>query len=175
MSESSTNINELPIDPAVSNSSNNIVLETNEKPSIADNVLNAANAGLTSLPSRDIPNSTTQHSHDISTTPNYIPESDKKDYIENYNNEEGYENNVKRERVAKSNLDILFDEFHISALIGLLYFLFQLPIFKSTMHKLFGFLFKKDGNYNLGGYISVSVLFGLSFYASQRIIEHFSI
>ena len=175
MSESSTNINELPIDPAVSNSSNNIVLETNEKPSIADNVLNAANAGLTSLPSRDIPNTTTQHSHDISTTPNYIPESDKKDYIENYNNEEEYENNVKREKVVKSNLDILFDEFHISALIGLLYFLFQLPIFKSTMHKLFGFLFKKDGNYNLGGYISVSILFGLSFYASQRLIEHFSI
>ena len=175
MSESSTNINELPVDPSISGSTANVVLETKEKTSIADNVLNAANAGLTSLPARDIPNTTTQHSHDISTTPNYVPESDKQNYIENYKNEEGYENNVKRERDVKSNLDILFDEFHLSALIGLLYFLFQLPIFKSTMHKLFGFLFKKDGNYNLGGYISVSVLFGLSFYASQRVIEHFSI
>ena len=175
MSESATNINDLPIDPAISNSSNNIVLETKEKASIADTVLNAANAGLTTLPARDIPNTTTQHSHDISTTPNYVPESQEKNYIENYKNEKGYENNVQREKIIKSNLDILFDEFHLSALIGLLYFLFQLPIFKSTMHKLFGFLFKKDGNYNLGGYISVSVLFGLSFYASQRVIEHFSI
>ena len=85
MSESSTNINELPVDPSISGSTANVVLETKEKTSIADNVLNAANAGLTSLPSRDIPNTTTQHSHDISTTPNYVPESQEKNYIENYN------------------------------------------------------------------------------------------
>tara|TARA_B100001093_G_scaffold97959_2_gene89988 strand:- start:4344 stop:4871 length:528 start_codon:yes stop_codon:yes gene_type:complete len=175
MSESATNINELPVDPGISNASSNIVLETKEKNNIADSVLSAANAGLTSLPSRDIPSNPIQHSHDISTTPNYVPESDKKNFIENFQNEKGYENKVQRERVVKGNLDILFDEFHLSALVGLLYFLFQLPIFKSTMYKLFGFLFKKDGNYNLGGYISVSVLFGLAFYAAERVIEHFSI
>jgi hypothetical protein len=171
---SSTNISELPIDPSISQTSN-IVLETKEKKTIADNVLDAANAGLTTLPSRDIPITTTQHSHDISTTANYVPESNNKNYVENHNTEIGYKKQVEKENIRKSNLDILFDEFHVSALIGLLYFLFQLPIFKSTMFKLFGFLFKKDGNYNLGGYISVSVLFGLTFYAAERVIEHFSI
>ena len=139
------------------------------------NILDAANAGLTTLPSRDIPSTTTQHSHDITTTANYVPDSPEKDYIKNHNNERGYEMSIQKENTRKGNFDILFEEFHLSALIGLLYFLFQLPIFKSTMYKLFGFLFKKDGNYNLGGYISVSILFGLSFYASQRVIEHFSI
>lgn len=171
---SSTNISELPVDPGISQASN-IVLETKEKKSIADNILDAANAGLTSLPSRDIPSTTTQHSHDITTTANYVPDGAEKDYIKNHNNERGYEMSVQKENTRKGNFDILFEEFHLSVLIGLLYFLFQLPIFKSTMYKLFGFLFKKDGNYNLGGYISVSILFGLSFYASQRVIEHFSI
>ena len=173
--ESSTNISDLPSDPSISQNSNNIILETKEKKSIADNVLDAANAGLTTLPSRDIPTNTMQHSHDITTNANYIPESTNTNYIENHNDEMGYQKQVQQENVRKSNLDILFEEFHVAALIGLLYFLFQLPIFKSTMFKLFGFLFKKDGNYNLGGYISVSVLFGLTFYAAERVIEHFSI
>ena len=44
MSESATNINELPVDPGISNASSNIVLETKEKNNIADSVLSAANA-----------------------------------------------------------------------------------------------------------------------------------
>ena len=35
MSESATNINELPVDPGISNASSNIVLETKEKNNIA--------------------------------------------------------------------------------------------------------------------------------------------
>ena len=177
MSVSSSNISELPIDPGISQSSNNnnVIMETTEKKTLADDVLQASNSGLTSLPTRDIPMTTANHLHDVTTNANYIPENSQPDYIDNHNTELEYQRGAQQDKNRKSNFDIMFEEFQVPILIGLLYFMFQLPIFKSTLHKFFDFLFKKDGNYNLGGYISVSALFGLSFYITQRIIEHFSI
>ena len=111
---SSTNISELPVDPGISQASN-IVLETKEKKSIADNILDAANAGLTTLPSRDIPSTTTQHSHDITTTANYVPDGAQKDYIKNHNNERGYEMAAQKENVRKSRKAFLLERFKKAA------------------------------------------------------------
>ena len=62
----------------------------------------ASAAGATVLPSRDIPSTTTQHSHDITTTANYVPDGAQKDYIKNHNNERGYEMAVQKENVRKN-------------------------------------------------------------------------
>ncbi len=175
MAESATDINELPIDPGISQSNNNnIVIETKEK-NIADSVLQASNLGLTSLPARDMPRTTVNHSHDLETTPNHVPTGAQEDYIKNYETEQEYKLTNQRNDNKKSSFDIIFEEFSTPLLIALLYFVFQLPILKSTLYKFFDFLFKKDGNYNFGGYVFVSLLFGLSFYTSQRVIDHFSI
>tara|TARA_B100000282_G_scaffold296034_1_gene276822 strand:- start:3084 stop:3611 length:528 start_codon:yes stop_codon:yes gene_type:complete len=175
MTESATNIDELPIDPGISQSNtNNVILETKEK-NIADSVLQASNLGLTNLPARDMPRTTVNHSHDIETTPNHIPKGSQEDYIKNYETENEYKLMNQRNDNKKGSFDIIFEEFSVPVLLALLYFVFQLPVFKSTLYKLFDFLFKKDGNYNFGGYVFVSLLFGLSFYVSQRVIDHFSI
>ena len=90
MTESSTDINELPIDPGISqsNNNNNIVIETKEK-NIADSVLQASTLGLTSLPARDMPRTTVNHSHDLETTPNHVPTGAQEDYIKNHGDEKG--------------------------------------------------------------------------------------
>lgn len=169
-----TSINELPIDPGIS--SENIKLESREKKPFSDEILEAKRAGLTDLPTRDIPNSSVEHTTDPTVTANYVPPADSVgDYIENYKNEIGYRNEVNKANIHKSTFDIVFDEFRTALLVGLLFFLFQLPIFKATLHKNMDFLFKKDANYNFYGLLFVSFVFGMGYYGIERAIEHFSI
>jgi len=175
-SPSTTSISELPIDPGISAATNNIVLEQKEKKSFSDNILEAKNAGLTQLPSRDIPTTGLHHVTDETTNANYVPSPESpEDYIKNHNNEKEYMERARAMNRQKGTFDMLFDEFRVSILVSLLFFLFQLPIFKSILNKYLEFLFKKDGNYNFYGYIFVSCLFGAVYYGVERVIEHFSI
>ena len=169
-----TSISELPIDPGIS--SENVKLELGEKKSFSDEILEAKNAGLTQLPTRDIPSSSIQHTTDPTVTANYVPSPDStKDYIENYKNEREYKEQVDIMNRQKSTFDIIFDEFRTAIIVALLFFLFQLPILKSTLHKNMDFLFKKDANYNFYGLLFISFLFGMVYYGIERVIEHFSI
>ena len=74
----------------------------------------------------------------------------------------------------KDNLDVIYNELQVPILISLLFFLFNLPFFKKTLNNYAGFLFQKDGNYNLYGFTVTSTLFGLFFYIFKAILKHFS-
>ena len=167
-----TSINELPTDPAggggiqnnigLITSENNATLEQSTINQIINGLQQATATGATSLPSRDIPTTTTQITNDPYIQPNYVPQDAK--YIEETETPEEtiqtYNKNVHREE----SLDTLYNQIQIPLLLSILYFIFQLPIVKNTLFKYLPVLFNIDGNINLSGLITMSALFGASYY-----------
>lgn len=130
------------------------------------------------LPQRDIPMNVLQHTQDESVQPNYIPPPPKltRDYIQEYQETADrqireHEERKNREKVRSTWLD----EAQIPILVGLLYFVFQLPIINSLIFKRFSFLsiYKDDGNFNLTGLTLKCILFGSTYYSIHKSIEIF--
>ena len=194
MSENNTtSIHDLPTDPM--GGGNNMSLVASEKntqgssvqtaPSsglsldqstisqIVNGLQQASVAGATMLPSRDIPQNTQALTQDAHIQPNYVPPPNNVDYI-NDNNPEQYINQYQHEERIQNSLDSIYDEFQTPLLLGILYFLFQLPIIKKTLFKYIPFLCHTDGNYNLNGLLFASALFGFSYYSLSKTMKQFN-
>ena len=141
---------------------------------IVTGIQQASSSGATMLPSRDIPRSTEQIVQDPHIQANYIPPSSNNDYIKDYETPQeilaNYGKNVKQTDM----LDDMYQEIQIPLLLSIMFFLFQLPILKKKLFTYIPFLFFKDGNYNIQGYIFMSVLFGLSYYFISKVMGHFN-
>ena len=134
----------------------------------------ASASGATTLPSRDIPSSTV-HFSDEQVKPNFVPspeQPEQQDYIQNSNTEHEILARRIKNGNSRDSLEILYDEFQIPIIIGLLYFIFQLPIVKSKFLILLPSLFNKDGNPNLSGYILNSLFFGILYYVISKSLNH---
>jgi hypothetical protein len=122
--------------------------------------------GATQLQSRDIPVDTTSVVVDEQTQPNFVPvavsNSLDKDYIGEYEEEEPHNNNT--------SLDDLYNEIQTPLLLAVLFFVFQLPIFKKYLFRYFPILFSGDGNLNINGFLFNSALFGLVFYSYKKLM-----
>jgi hypothetical protein len=196
MSKDTTSLNDLPTDPVTGGSvGGNISLVTNETSQYSNNIIpeqpsqnsapmsldqttisqivnglqQASMAGMTSLPSRDIPQNTSIIVGDPNVQPNYIPPQPEKDYI----NDDNLYVDFNRDKNVNS-LDNLYDEIQSPLLLGLLYFMFQLPVFKRTFYYYIPFLFNNDGNYNIQGLFFTSFLFGFLYYSLVKLMNNFS-
>jgi hypothetical protein len=142
---------------------------------IVSGLQQAATAGATQLPSRDIPMNTSGHSNDAQVQPNYIPMHEREaDYIKEYEQTsddmiDNYNRNVNR----SNSLDEMYNEIQTPLLLAVLYFLFQLPFFRRFLFKYFPVLFSNDGNFNINGFMFSSVLFGILFYFLNKVTNHF--
>lgn len=142
---------------------------------IVSGLQQAATAGATQLPSRDIPMNTSGHSNDAQVQPNYIPTHEREaDYIKDYEQTsddmiDNYNRNVNR----SNSLDEMYNEIQTPLLLAVLYFLFQLPFFRRFLFKYFPVLFSNDGNFNINGFMFSSVLFGILFYFLNKVTNHF--
>lgn len=187
-----TNILDLPTDPAGGgNVSNNISISSSEinQPSqnntgisldqttisqIVNGLQQASITGVTQLPSRDIPMSTSGITTDPYTQPNYVPEIPQQpDYIKNYETNEDMINNYNRNAQNANSLDDMYNEIQTPLLLAVLYFLFQLPFFRKFLYGYFPILFSNDGNLNINGFLFTSSLFGLLFYLLNKVSNHF--
>ena len=160
-----TSISDLPTDPAGGGSiSNNISLTASEnimgqqnlnqipnqnpnpnsKFTLDQNTINqivsglqqAGNSGYTQLPSRDIPMNTNTITQDPNIQPNYIPQTQNKDYIKDYESTEDIINSYNKQSSRQDTLDEMYNEFQTPLLLAVLYFLFQLPVFKKSQRCL---------------------------------------
>jgi len=196
MSSDSTSIMDLPTDPVGGGSmGGNISLSANEKigpgpgpgPSsggvsldqttiqqIVNGLQQASSTGATQLPSRDIPRNTESIMHDPQVQQNYIPPASTNDYITEEEDNEDIINNYNKNEKNSDSLDQLYNEIQVPLLIAVLYFLFQLPIFKRYLYRFFPVLFSKDGNVNLYGFIFTSAFFGMLYYLLSKTMTHFS-
>ena len=103
----------------------------------------ASSQGVTGLPTRDIPMNPSQTANDVEVKPNYVPPPPShEDYINNMQTPENLiiQNNNAQKQI--DNLDAFYGEFQLPILIAILYFLFQLPIFKKNMKKILPSLFE---------------------------------
>jgi hypothetical protein len=191
-----TNLDDLPTDPLAGGKSENIVLQTTEKPSqyspnidMVNNEINkieeqkmmnelvtgiqqASASGATNLPSRDIPKNTV-HFADEQVKPNFVPFKEQSDYIQNNDTEQEILARKMKNQNSKDSLEILYDEFQIPIIIGLLFFIFQLPVVKSKFLNIFPSLHNNDGNPNLTGFILTSLFFGVCYYVISKSLVHF--
>jgi hypothetical protein len=187
-----TNLADLPSDPTIQqnissmNNTENIVLETNDvqnnNPELAQQkimnefvsgIQQASASGATSLPSRDIPKKTVQF-NDEQTQPNYVPQPNPKeeyDYIQNNSSED--EILYRRQNQSKDSLEVLYEEFQIPIIIGLLFFIFQLPVVKSRYLSLLPSLHNSDGNPKLTGFVINSFFFAICFYVIHKSFVYF--
>lgn len=151
-------------------------LEQNTINSLVSGIQQASMAGMTSLPSRDIPQETLHMMHDEQIKPNYMPEQPPQQ--RNYIDEEMRISNAIKENIKKQNkldsADVLYGEMQIPVLIGILYFMFQLPVVKTNLFKFFPSLFFKDGNMKLSGFVFNSVLFAVAFYFIKNTLNYFT-
>lgn len=156
-----TNLEDLPVSDGA-----NIRLETKELSlnNFAKDVKAAAEKGALELPSRDIPQTQNHITQDEQATANYIPPAPDA-YIEE-------RKRVRFQEPAQlSQYDELCDKLQEPILIGILYFIFQMPIIRTTLVKLMPPLFQTDGNSNMAGYLFNSVLFAGAYYGVMYSID----
>lgn len=145
--------------------SNNLEMQNQNNHSQMDynNMINdlqkASQSGVTTLPSRDIPMNTQQIVQDEQIQPNYVPESNN-DYI---GHNIMVDNTINQNNSNINRLDEFYNTLQTPILLAILYFIFQLPIFKKYLLKYLPSLFGKDGNQNIYGYLFYSVIFGISY------------
>jgi len=199
-----TNLEDLPTNPSTTNN-NNVVLQKTEKQvtyaadakmedggqpipptnmpfketqkhinKVVTDIQQASAAGMTALPSRDIPIETSAIVQDEQTKPNFVP-APATDYIGDHENTHDMLKESVKENNRKDSLEVLYEELQIPVLLGVVYFLFQLPIVRKTLFKHIPSLFNKDGNPNLTGYVINSVFFALLYYILSKVMTHFAI
>jgi DNA-binding transcriptional regulator YdaS (Cro superfamily) len=193
--ENSTNIMDLPTDPANGGQNTgmngpNVKMVATEQQSaspmtldqttinqIVSGLQQASASGATQLASRDIPMTTSNIMQDQEVRPNYIPPIQTNNYISEHENKNqspydimnDYNKNIER----NGQLDDIYKEIQVPLLLAVLYFLFQLPIFKKWLFSYFPILFSNDGNFNINGYLFTSVLFSILYYLLDKINKHF--
>lgn len=130
--------------------------------------------GMTQLPSRDIPMNTNQMTQDKQIQPNYVPDSDKKEYIEEKDTYESLLKKKKDKMEQEDRLDLLYNEMQMPILIMVLFFMFQMPYAQKKFLQIFPSMFKQDGNMTMSGYLLKTSMFGMSFYAIMKLSKYAS-
>ena len=124
---------------------------------------------------RDIPINNQKIVQDEQIKPNFVPQSENNNYIEEESTtmekmlKENYE---KKQQVDR--LDNLYEEIQTPLLTSVLFFIFQLPYFQKNMIKYVPSLFTRDGNYNISGYLIKTVMFGISVYGLSKLTKTLS-
>jgi hypothetical protein len=194
--ENSTNIMDLPTDPVNGGSINsgningpNVKMVATEQQNsspmtldqttinqIVSGLQQASASGATKLPSRDIPMTTSNIMQDQEVRPNYIPPIppvQTNSYINENTNPYDVMNDYNKNIERNGQLDDIYKEIQVPLLLAVLYFLFQLPIFKKCLFSYFPILFSNDGNYNINGYLFTSALFSILYYLLDKINKYF--
>jgi hypothetical protein len=142
---------------------------------IVSGLQQASVSGATQLSSRDIPMNSTGHNIDPNIQPNYVPPPPPQNmnYINDYENTSDMVNDYNKNASRQNSLDDMYNEIQTPLLLAVLYFLFQLPFFRKFLFGYFPVLFSNDGNLNINGFLFTSAMFGLLFYALNKVTNHF--
>jgi len=158
-------------------------IQTQEGPKTQQNIMYGSSQDLdlgqgpsNRLPQRDIPMNIEDYTHDEQIQPSYIPKPKlTRDYIDEYQNSTDrklreYED---KKRVEKTR-ETWFDEFRIPMMIGILFFIFQIPLINTLIFKRFSFLsiYNDDGNFNFYGLVLKSICFGSLFWITNKGMDY---
>ena len=153
----------------------NVSLDQTTINQIVNSLQQATISGATQLPSRDIPMTSNNIMNDPQVQPNYVPVHERQmDYIKTHEDASDMVDNYNKNNQYSNSMDDMYNEIQTPLLIAVLYFLFQLPVFKKFLFGYFPVLFSKDGNHNLYGFVFNSILFGLIFYLLHAFTQNFN-
>ena len=127
----------------------------------------ARDTGSLSLPSRDIPMDASQILQDSQASPDYIPNNKAGNYIEELVDIEELQEKRRKEKNNGDSLEELYKELQVPIFIGILFFIFNLPITTKLFHKYFTFGHTDMGSLNLQGYLVKSFLFASIYYIAN--------
>ena len=150
---------------------------------LVSGVQRASGAGMTALPARDIPRDSLAMQHDDQVKPNYVPRhpdnvggnsgsaGEPEDYIKRYESTDDVQRNNRRTQNRADTLETLYNEFQMPILMGVLYFIFQMPALRTGIMQFLPSLFNKDGNMNLTGLVATSVGYATAYYIITKVIS----
>lgn len=166
------------IPPPIQQPPKNVINNTPYQPQLShEEQMMIQNMPPQRLSHRNVQMDTASYYHDEEIQPNYIPKPKlNNNYLKDYENEDEkiriHEQSKNRTRMV----DTLFTEMQTPLLIGILYFIFQMPFINNTIFKYFTFLkiYNDDGNINFNGLFLKSTLFGLFFYSVMKLTNYIS-
>lgn len=132
------------------------------------------NGNSLQLPSRDIPQNTASINNDVNVQPNYIPPNNN-DYIANHVTPNEIIQQNREKEVLNDKTEEFYETIQMPLLVGLLFFIFQLPFIRKNLFIYLPSLFNKDGNPNLSGYLFNSAIFALLYFSFTYILKYISI
>ena len=119
---------------------------------------------------------TNSYQNDEQVIPNHIPSQKlTNDYLRDYEERMSkMSTEHKQDQYRKDLIVSVYDELQTPILIGVLFFLFQIPIINALMFKYLSFLkiYNDDGNLNLYGILFKSILFGFVYFGFIRVTTY---
>ena len=153
---------------------------------VMQGVQRASANGMTMIPTRDIPMNPNSFTHDDQARPNYVPqpksvhfsdgvdggagESDF-DYIKDHTSMESIISANARESNQLDTLESIYYDIQMPILVGVMYFIFQMPIFRAQLLHFIPSLFGEDGNFKMIGLTATSAMFALIFFVIMKILN----
>jgi len=129
-------------------------------------VQRASANGMTMIPTRDIPMNQMALTHDDQIKPNYIPPMDpnEHDYIREHSSMSEIVRDNARSQNRMDSLEAIYYDFQIPILLGVMYFIFQMPVFRAQLLHFIPSLFGSDGNFNMIGLAGTSAMFAVCYF-----------
>ena len=137
---------------------------------IVSSLQQASLSGATQLPSRDIPQNTGRLTSDPEVQTNYIPTAPARDPALDAPSREQIVGAYQRKEERRDWFEELYQELQVPLLLAVLYFLFQLPLFRKYVTQFLPYTTQADGNFNTSGFVTLSVLFGGVYYGLERVM-----
>lgn len=171
----SPNIN---IDPSLQNQQyqqHQQQIPTNVMNEVLQGVQRASANGMTMLPTRDIPMNPNSFTHDEQARPNYVPPpfegGSGTDYIKDHTTMDSIVRANARQSRQLDTIEAIYYDLQMPILIGILYFIFQMPVFRAQLLHFIPSLFGEDGNFKMMGLTATSVMFAGTFFLIMKLFN----
>lgn len=161
--------------PGMTTSPQTTTLDKESINSIVTGLQKASASGVTQLMSRDMPTSSTHISQDEQIQPNFIPSPENsEDYLEKEEDDEDIIDAYNSKVQSESRFDKIYEDLQTPIMLAILFFLFQLPFLKKQLFIFVPALFMSDGNYNLYGFLVISIIFATVYHLISKTLNLFN-
>jgi hypothetical protein len=147
---------------------------------VMQGVQRASANGMTMIPTRDIPMNPNAFTHDDQARPNYVPQPPHDgaggyagggDYIKEHTSMESIVRANARQSNQLDTIEAIYYDLQMPILLGVLYFIFQMPVFRAQLLHFLPSLFGEDGNFKMIGLTATSAMFAGTFFVIMKIFN----
>ena len=148
---------------------------------VMQGVQRASANGMTMIPTRDIPMNPNSFTHDDQARPNYVPDPRSVhfqdgagaggDYIKDYQSMESIVRANARQSNQLDTIEAIYYDIQMPILVGVMYFIFQMPVFRAQLLHFLPSLFGEDGNFKIMGLTATSAMFAGTFFIIMKVFN----